>query len=595
MIEYLLILTFVLSAISIFYARRLVRRRRANPSGLPYPPGSRGLPVLGNLFDINMSKPWLTYTAWGKKYGDIVYLTLLGQDYIVINSVKVARTLLEQRSSNYSDRLTPTLYKHFGVDFLTVFSGYTEQWKVHRKLFNLTLRTEIIIKHRNLYMRKAHELALKLVNDSEGPPMNLEEYFIRFSGSVIMAVAYGYEVTSHDDPLVARARKLTNIIMDDAPAERAVLLTAFPLLRYLFAWFPGMAFQRQVSFCRELAAEVRDVPFNYVKNQRAAGKASYSMAFDFFEHYSEDGIDEEMELTMRDTAATNLLVGGKLALLPKVVSQRGCKRVRIALPRPPLHRSLQSTPDQNNSTAQVTMIEYPLILTFVLSVISVFFARRLEQRRANPSGLPYPPGPRGLPVLGNLFGINLSKPWLTYSALGKKYGDIVYLTLLGQDYIVINSVKVARTLLEQRSSNYSDRLTPTLYKQPVAFLQSVLESVLTPISPGATVVYNVWEMSRAAANDPDDAACFNPNRYLTPDGKLSPEDAFTNSPSFGSFFSAGRFFAEGSIWAAVVTMLATLSFTKAQDLNGTEIDVNPEFTGVMVSYVATYLGGISEV
>ncbi|KAH7903774.1 cytochrome P450 [Hygrophoropsis aurantiaca] len=450
MVEYPLILTFMLSAISIFYARRLVEQRRVNPSGLPYPPGPRGLPVLGNLFDINMSKPWLTYTAWRKKYGDIVHLTLLVEDYIVISSVRVAGTLLGQRSSNYSDRLTPTF---FGVDFLTVFLGYTKQWKVHRKLFNITLRSDIIIKHRDLYMRKAHELALKLINDSEGPPTNLEEYFIsdnisRFSGSVIMAVTYGYEVTSRDGPLVARARKLTNIIMDDAPVERAVLLTAFPL-------------HGQVSFCRELAAEVRDIPFNFVKEQRAAGTASHSMVFDFFENYSEGGIDEEMEHIMRDIAASAFLD----------VQERA-----------------QSEIDALVGKARLPGFEHQTALPYVGAILR-------ETLRWNP-------------------GVVLGIPHAT-----------------------------------------TERDT-----------------------------YNV--MSRAAANDPDDAACFNPNRYSTPDGKLCPEDAFTNSPSFGfgRRICAGRFFAEGSIWAAVVTMLATLSFTKAQDLNGTEIDVNPEFTGVMVSH-----------
>ena len=36
--------------------------------------------------------------------GDLVYSRLLGKDIIIINSEKVAKELLENRSKNYSDR-----------------------------------------------------------------------------------------------------------------------------------------------------------------------------------------------------------------------------------------------------------------------------------------------------------------------------------------------------------------------------------------------------------------------------------------------------------------------------------------------------------
>jgi hypothetical protein len=67
-------------------------------------------------------------------------------------------------------------------------------------------------------------------------------------------------------------------------------------------------------------------------------------------------------------------------------------------------------------------------MTYLSSIIDIFAvllflvairAIRDYQRR---KGLPYPPGPRPLPILGNVLDIPKQFPWLAYSKFSKKYG-----------------------------------------------------------------------------------------------------------------------------------------------------------------------------
>ena len=49
--------------------KQLNKGRNGNPNGLPLPPGPKGYPLIGNLFDIPVDKAWLVYDEWRKTYG----------------------------------------------------------------------------------------------------------------------------------------------------------------------------------------------------------------------------------------------------------------------------------------------------------------------------------------------------------------------------------------------------------------------------------------------------------------------------------------------------------------------------------------------
>ncbi|KAI0331358.1 CyP450 monooxygenase [Cubamyces sp. BRFM 1775] len=92
-------------------------------------------------------------------------------------------------------------------------------------------------------------------------------------------------------------------------------------------------------------------------------------------------------------------------------------------------------------------------LAIVLACIVFVSIRNRVVRK----GLPLPPGPRGLPIIGNALDIPKERPWLAFRDLSAKHGDVVSLHALGQTIVVLSSVSAAIDLFEKRSAIYSDR------------------------------------------------------------------------------------------------------------------------------------------
>lgn len=63
--------SLVIGGIAIVAALRSLARRwlSNNPSSLPYPPGPKGQPIIGNLLDLPSERPYEEYLKLSKQYG----------------------------------------------------------------------------------------------------------------------------------------------------------------------------------------------------------------------------------------------------------------------------------------------------------------------------------------------------------------------------------------------------------------------------------------------------------------------------------------------------------------------------------------------
>ena len=93
------------------------------------------------------------------------------------------------------------------------------------------------------------------------------------------------------------------------------------------------------------------------------------------------------------------------------------------------------------------IIALVLLLLTTKSIIWTRSSRRLS----------LPPGPKPLPLIGNLHQMPKNLQWLEFYRWSCEYGPIMHLSMAGQPLILLSTNQAAQDLLSRRSAQYSDR------------------------------------------------------------------------------------------------------------------------------------------
>ncbi|KAJ2922909.1 hypothetical protein H1R20_g14169, partial [Candolleomyces eurysporus] len=290
-----------LAILSVLYvAKRLLSHRRSHP----LPPGPKRLPLLGNLLDMPTGQEWFTFADWGKKWGDIVSVSIFGQEFIIINSTEVATDLLEKRSSIYSDRpVMPMGGELVGWKNTLVLIPYGERFRTYRKLFHQIIGTHAAMSKFHPVEEEETRNFLQLLL---AKPEEFASHVRRTAGAIILRISHGYKIQEKEDPFVKLADEATEqFSLSTAPG--GFLVNLVPQLKHIPEWFPGAGFQRTAKAWGSTLRAMVDGPHRFVKDQMASGSAEPSFTSNLLG--SETKVTEEAEFDIKWSAAS-LYSGG---------------------------------------------------------------------------------------------------------------------------------------------------------------------------------------------------------------------------------------------------------------------------------------------
>ncbi|KAI0635409.1 cytochrome P450 [Trametes polyzona] len=177
-----------------------------------------------------------------------------------------------------------------------------------------------------------------------------------------------------------------------------------------------------------------------------------------------------------------------------------------------------STPIQLDlQSLTVKATELPFVSIFFGACLICLYYLGIKRNRQV-----YPPGPRAVPLLGNILDLSPENAWYKLTRYKDVYGELVFFHGLGNNVLVLNSMEAIHDLFDKRGAIYSDRPTFTVVSELMGLGQSMALMSYTDewkahrrlahvaLSPNAVKRYHVVQedlaalLSQAFVDNPED-------------------------------------------------------------------------------------------
>jgi cytochrome P450/nitrite reductase/ring-hydroxylating ferredoxin subunit len=190
-------------------------------------PGPRGLPFLGNIHQLDLTKLHLILERWAAQYGPVYLFRKGSARAVVLSDPKLCDQVLRARPETFTrDSGIAPVASEMGLD--GVFSAEGDAWRPQRRLAMLALAQRHL---RGLYP-KLQTVTTRLKKRWErladaGAPLDVVDELKRFTVDVTTLITFGHDVNTVEQGDDVIQRKLELVL----PAFNRRLFALFPTWR----------------------------------------------------------------------------------------------------------------------------------------------------------------------------------------------------------------------------------------------------------------------------------------------------------------------------------------------------------------------------
>ncbi|KAJ5594389.1 uncharacterized protein N7459_000597 [Penicillium hispanicum] len=298
--------TQLILSTALFALFLAIRRLVSGKKPAPLPPGPKGKPIIGNLFDLPSAgkqewQHWLEhkelYGVWDRMEhstltadagtGPLSSVTVLGQTIVIINDRSLALHILEKNSAKHSSRPHLVFAELAGWGQVPSSQDNTSLLRTYRRAMTRVLGMHASAsRFDHLLEVEARRFLWRVLQT----PQDFLHHTRTAAGAFILKIIYGYNIQPHsEDPLVALA-DLALQQFSHALVPGVWLVDIIPALKYVPEWFPGAGFQKTARYYRETVTKAAEDPFTFTKYQMSYKAHRPSFVSELLEQGEDDHI-----------------------------------------------------------------------------------------------------------------------------------------------------------------------------------------------------------------------------------------------------------------------------------------------------------------
>jgi ferulate-5-hydroxylase len=229
-------LIFLLISLTTFVLFSLVLQRKK----LPYPPGPKGLPIIGNMLMMDQ----LTHRGLArlaKKFGGFCHLQMGAIHIVAISTPEMAREVLQTQDSVFSNRPANIAITYLTYDRADMaFANYGPFWRQMRKICVMKLFSR---KRAESWasVREEVEAMIQTVASKAGSPINLGALIFSLTRSITFKAAFGSNLNKGQEEFMGILQEFSK------------LFGAFDIAEFIpwLGWFNGQDFNKRLASARK--------------------------------------------------------------------------------------------------------------------------------------------------------------------------------------------------------------------------------------------------------------------------------------------------------------------------------------------------------